>query len=165
MMQDYRHVLIAVNESRGPLNEGLKLALEECSWVTVLKVLPPYEGDVDLTGVRDIDAVIGSGRHHEFIRLRDAVYDAGVNGKVRIETGEIAESIVAVANEEDCDLIIMGTRQDTGFISRFLGGNLVDKVTRLAPCPVMVVNTEKGVARPAVQPQLSDSPVPAYQVY
>lgn len=161
-MQEYRHILIAVNEAQGPLNEGLKLALEECCWVTVVKVLPRYEGEIDLIGVRDIDAVIGAGRDHEVAALRDAVYDAGVNGKVRVENGDIATAILAVADEEKCDLIIMGTKHDSGFVSRVLSGNLVDKVTRLAPCPVMVVNTDKGAPRPLAQSLLGESPVPAY---
>lgn len=160
-MQDYRHILIAVNEAHGPLETGLRLAREECSWVTVVKVTPRYEGDIDLTGTRDIEAVITSDWRRQHEALRDDLYDAEVNGKVRVEAGEIAETIIDVAREEECDLIIMGSRQGAGFVSRFLGGNLVDKVTRGAPCPVMVVNT--GVpARQSTTPLSREEPVPVY---
>jgi len=161
-MQDYRHVLIAVNEARGPLDEGLRLALEERRWVTVVKVLPGWEGEMDLTGVIDIGAAIGGDGCSERLRLRDELYDAGVEGRVRVENGDIVQTILDVARDEKCDLIIMGSRHGSGFISRYFGGNLVDRVTRGAPCPVMVVNTAIPVRRAGAS-LAQDSPVPAFQ--
>lgn len=43
-MKGYRKILIAVNGSKDVLLKGLKLAGDEKCWVTVVKVLPPYEG-------------------------------------------------------------------------------------------------------------------------
>lgn len=160
-MQDYRHILIAVNDARGPLDEGLRLAFEERSWVTVLRVVPPYRGDIDLTGVRDIGEAVSSERDRRFLELRDIVYDAEVPGRVRVEEGDIAGTIVDVASEEKCDLIVMGSRKEAGFLSRLLGGNVVDKVTSRACCPVMVVDTRKG-AKAATPPLAGEEPVPAY---
>jgi hypothetical protein len=42
-MKGYRKVLIAVNGSLDVLKQGIKLAQDEKTWVTVLKVVPPYE--------------------------------------------------------------------------------------------------------------------------
>jgi len=44
-MKGYRKVLIAVNGSMTVLEEGLKIARDEGCWVTVMKVIPPNEGN------------------------------------------------------------------------------------------------------------------------
>ena len=59
-MKGYRKVLIAVNGSKEVLDQGLKLAGDERCWVTVVKVIPSYEGDLDLVGVRKIEDVLES---------------------------------------------------------------------------------------------------------
>ncbi len=159
-MQEYRHLLIAVNDAPGPLQEGLKLAREERCWATVLKVVPPCEGDLDLTGVGDIDSVLASGDYEEGMRLRDIVYDAGVTARVMVEQGDIAETIIRVAAQRKCDLIIMGARKNAGIIYRYLNGNLVKKVAEGARCPVMVVDTQPKAAEPSM-PLSTNRPVPA----
>ncbi|GBE58250.1 universal stress protein family protein [bacterium BMS3Abin01] len=158
-MQEYRHLLIAVNDAPGPLHEGLRLAREERCWATVLKVVPPYEGDLDLTGIRDIDSVLASGDYAEGMSLRDIVYDAGVTARVMVEQGDIAETIIRVAARRECDLIIMGARKNAGTVYRYLNGNLVKRVTEGARCPVMVVDARPEVAEPSV-PLSTRKPVP-----
>ncbi len=58
--------------------------------------------------------------------------------KTRLEEGEVPEKIVEVAEDEKCDLIVMGTNK-TNWFSRLFGKNIVEKVIDLAPCPVLVV--------------------------
>ncbi len=45
-----------------------------------------------------------------------------------------------VAEEEGCDLIIMGVKKRAGFLRRLFDGNLVHRVARGAPCSVMIVD-------------------------
>ncbi|MEM4735197.1 MAG: universal stress protein [Candidatus Thorarchaeota archaeon] len=52
--------------------------------------------------------------------------------------GEPASQIIAVAQEKNVDLIIMGSR-GMGTIKRILVGSNSDRVIRQASCPVMVV--------------------------
>ncbi|MBI4690885.1 MAG: hypothetical protein HY754_11580, partial [Nitrospirae bacterium] len=59
-MKGYRKILIAVNGSKEVLRQGLKLAYDEECWVTVIKVIPPYEGDLNLTGIKNIGDVLTS---------------------------------------------------------------------------------------------------------
>jgi len=54
-MNDCRKVLIAVNGSKDVFVQGLKLLGSEKCPVTVVKVTPPYEGDLSLIGVKDIE--------------------------------------------------------------------------------------------------------------
>ncbi|MBZ0155290.1 MAG: universal stress protein [Alphaproteobacteria bacterium] len=61
-MKGYRKILIALDgTSREGVAKGLRLAKEERCWITVVKVVPPHEGDLDLVGVRNIDAVLDGG--------------------------------------------------------------------------------------------------------
>lgn len=139
-MNGYRHILISVDGSLGPLKEGLKLAQKENCWVTILKVTPPYEGDLDLTGVRNISDVISSGRQQAIMAIRKAVREEGTTAWVMVEEGDIPETISQVAARENCDLIIMGRKKDKSTLRRILEGDLVNKVTNEAPCPVKVVD-------------------------
>ena len=49
-----------------------KLAEDEQTWVTVVKVLPQYEGDVYLTGIRNIEDVLTDGERAAYGRIDGA---------------------------------------------------------------------------------------------
>ncbi len=139
-MKGIRKILVAVNGSLDLVREGIKLAEQEKTWLTVLKVLPPYEGDLNLTGIKNINEVLnvcGDKVSGDVKKLAD---EERTLIKTRIETGKIDEKIVDVAREERCDLIIMGN-QRCGFFKRLFGANIVDKVIAQAPCPIFVVGS------------------------
>jgi nucleotide-binding universal stress UspA family protein len=56
----------------------------------------------------------------------------------RLAEGEIAWEIIHLADEEKCDLIVMGTHGRTG-LSRLLMGSVAEMVVRKATCPVLTV--------------------------
>ena len=141
-MNDYRQILIAMNGSKDVLVQGLKLIGPEKSLVTVVKVTPPYEGDLSLIGVRDVGQVLDGISERTVNEIKNIAENAGVEVKVRIEVGEIDKKIVEVAEEEKSDLIIMGAGNQSSIKKLFLG-NVLDDVTHQAPCPVLVVNSEK----------------------
>jgi hypothetical protein len=60
-MKGYRKVLIAVNGSKEVLRQGIKLAQDEKTWITVVKVVQPYEGDLNLTGIKNLNDVLDDG--------------------------------------------------------------------------------------------------------
>jgi nucleotide-binding universal stress UspA family protein len=66
----------------------------------------------------------------------------GVPKGVELETyareGDPADVIIQVANEQEADLIIVGSSGLTG-IRRFLLGSVSSKVSHHAPCSVMIV--------------------------
>lgn len=136
-----KHILINVNGSMELLKEALRIAKAEDSWVTVLKVVPPYEGDINLTGVRDVRAALDSDRRETIMALRDAVRQEGGRAWVRVEEGDIPETINQVARNEKCDYIYMSSGRDQGFLQGLLGSRLVKQVAAAAPCPVKVIET------------------------
>ena len=63
---------------------------------------------------------------------------AGVNATFLVWDGEPGDAIVAAADSEKADLIVVGSHGRSG-VSRFLIGSVSDYVVRHAHCPVMVV--------------------------
>jgi len=138
-LKDYRNIVIAVNGSKDVLVEGLRLIHDAKCHVTVVKVIPSYEGDLSMVGVKNIDDVLNSGADKEISEIIEVAKKEGAKVKVRLEEGEIHEKIVETAEEENADLIIMGTEKPT-FIEKLLALNDIDKVTSQAPCPVLLVD-------------------------
>jgi len=60
----------------------------------------------------------------------------------RVVLGSVAKQIVAVAEEENTDLIIMAPRRHRG-LRHFLSGGITDRVTRLSPCPVLSITAPR----------------------
>lgn len=67
----------------------------------------------------------------------------GIRVDFLIWEGEPGESIVAAAEAEGADLIIVGSH-GRGAVGRFLIGSVSDHVVRNAPCPVLVVRSTIG---------------------
>lgn len=58
-------------------------------------------------------------------------------------SGHPAEEIITFAAEKKVDLIIIGTHGYTG-LERMIFGSVAGKVVKMAPCPVLTVNTYKA---------------------
>ncbi|MBI4697598.1 MAG: universal stress protein [Nitrospirae bacterium] len=143
-MKGYRKVLIAVNGSKNVLVQGLQLANDEKCWITVVKVIPSYEGDLNLTGIKNIEDALNSGGEKAVSELKGLAESEGRFIKARLEEGDVPAKIIEAAEEERCDVIIMGSRKNKNWISKLLGDNVLEKVIRQAPCPVFVVNAWEG---------------------
>lgn len=55
-------------------------------------------------------------------------------------TGHPAREIIDYAAKEKIDIIVIGTHGFTG-LDRMIFGSVAEKVIKMAPCPVLVVNT------------------------
>ena len=138
-MKGYRKVLIALNGSREVLEQGIKLARDEKTWITVVKVVQPFDGDLNLTGIKNLNDVLDDGGAAAVREIRRTAEAEGALVKTRLEQGDVPQRIVDVAQEEKCDLIIMGSKKKKGILSRLFGDHVVEKVIDRAPCPVFVV--------------------------
>ena len=138
-MKGYRKVLIALNGSKEVLRQGIKLAQDEKTWITVVKVVQPYEGDLNLTGIKNLHDVFDDGGAASLREIRKTAEAEGAMVKTRLEEGDVPQRIVEVAEEEQCDLIIMGSKKKKGILSKLFGDHIVEKVIDRATCPVFVV--------------------------
>lgn len=137
-MKGYRKVLIAMNGSRHVFDYGVKLASDEKTWVTVVKVIPPYDGDLNLTGIKNIEDALDSNGSRAIAEIQAAADADGALIKTRLEEGDVPGKIVEIAQEERCDLIIMGAPKKNWF-RKLCGDNAVEKVINASACPVLVV--------------------------
>ena len=138
-MKGYRKVLVSLNGNKGVLDYGISLAGDEKTWLTVVKVVPQFEGDIDLTGIKKIEDSLDSGSRHIANEIESTARASGFLIKTRIEKGDISGKIVQVAEEERCDLIVMGAPKNKWF-RKIWGDNAVEKVIAGASCPVLVVS-------------------------
>lgn len=79
--------------------------------------------------------------HDARVRLAGMAPPPGVPMDTRLEVGEAAETILAVARETGCELIVLGTHGRSG-VSRLLMGSVAEQVVRSAPCPVLTLRSE-----------------------
>jgi len=137
-MKGFRKVLIALNGNRKVLDAGIQMAQDEKTWAIVIKVIPPFEGDLNLTGIKNIEDVLDSGVGSAVSQVAADAKAKGALIKTTVRQGNVPDAIVEVADEERCDLIIMGAPKKSR-LRRFFGDHAVEKVIDMAPCPVYVV--------------------------
>ncbi len=85
------------------------------------------------------------GGHEEAVALLEqAQAKAKEAGIAEVETfarqGDAADAILDVAEEQSCDLVVVGNKGMTG-AKRFLLGSVPNKVSHHAPCSVLIVRT------------------------
>jgi nucleotide-binding universal stress UspA family protein len=68
----------------------------------------------------------------------DAAERAGVDVTSGVQTGTAHRTILDYAEEEDCDLIVMGTHGRTG-LNRYLLGSVTERIVRSSDVPVLTV--------------------------
>lgn len=79
----------------------------------------------------------------EIQQMLDAVKppDPSVKYEHRLVAGDPPSAIVRLAEEEQADLIVMGTHGRTG-LSRLLMGSVAEAIVRRSPCPVLTYKHE-----------------------
>ena len=140
-MAKYRKILVAYDGSssaQNALSLASQLAREDKSWIKVLAVVPPYLGDLELIGVSGIKkAIFGPGQ--ELLAEAKRIADREeVHILTNLEQGEPYEQIVHVAEEENCDLIIMG-RRGKAKMERELMGSVTARVIGHTSKDVLVI--------------------------
>ena len=153
-MSRYRKILVAYDGSesaRNALEQAIRLADEDKSWIKVVAVLPSYQGELELVGVANIkEAMEGPGRKL-LAEAKTIATAKGVHILTNLEQGEPYERIVHVADDENCDLIIMG-RKGLNRLERALMGSVTARVIGTTSKDVLVVPAHGAIAwdRPLV---------------
>lgn len=140
-MAKYRKILVAYDGSpsaQNALTLAGQLAKEDKSWIKVLAVVPSYEGDLDLIGVSNIKEAITGPGERLLAEARKIAETENVHILTNLEQGEPYEQIVQVADEENCDLIIMG-RRGTNNLERELMGSVTARVIGHTGKDVLVI--------------------------
>jgi nucleotide-binding universal stress UspA family protein len=137
----FRKILAAVDgskESSAALCQAVELAQQYHAPLCVLHAFPHVS---DLLGTPQYDHLLAARA-----MTGEAVLDAArrqINEAVPVETqlieGPPAPAILRVAHEDDCDLIVLGSRGH-GQISGLLLGSVSSIVAQRAHCAVLIVH-------------------------
>lgn len=133
-----RSILVGTDTSAAAIlavEEAGRLARAHDAELVVLYVRPPVDARevFDPAGVPDVD------RH-----LQDLVQLlSGVKVRTRQESGDPAEKICDVAEEEGVDVIVVGNRGTRGRRRWFLG-SVPNAVVQHSPCSVFIVDTREA---------------------
>ena len=88
--------------------------------------------------------------HEECMKASAHVKQMGEEVGVEVESlvleGKPAEKIVEYAEENDIDLIVMGTMGKSG-LDRILLGSVAERVVRISHTPVLVVRSDKEIKK------------------
>jgi nucleotide-binding universal stress UspA family protein len=137
----YKKILVAVDgseSSRNALRQAFRLAVDEKCWITVTSVVPPFEGDIDLTGVKDIRASLAKPCEEALAEASRIAEEERALIKTVCEEGETYERIVDLADAENCGVIVMGRRGRSRF-ERALMGSVTARVIGHTQRDVLVV--------------------------
>lgn len=140
-MGKYRKILVAIDgseSSRNALLQAFRFAVDEKCWITVASVAPPYDGEVEIIGIKDIRASLRKPCEDALRQAKGLAETERVLIKTVLEEGEAHERIVDLADAENCDLIIMG-RRGLRPVERMLVGRVTARVIGHSQRDVLVV--------------------------
>lgn len=138
-------ILLPVDGSKSSLNAAkyvVKLAKDlrsKCS-VTLISI----HDDIGLGHVKQfvannvIDDYLREVSEKELKGAQKALDAAGVKHSMVIKRGNIASEIVAIANKEKFDLIVMGSKGRSGIVDAIMG-SVAQRVSNTAKQPVLLI--------------------------
>lgn len=155
-MSCYRTILVGFDgspDAKAALLHAGTLARDQHARLVVLTVVPP---PVYVNGMGTASAVMADLESAFASELNEAIQtlpsDIGVES--RLTTGRAAPSILEVAEQTRCDLIVMGFHGH-GRIHHALAGSVSDTVARESRRPVLLVHANYTAP---MQTALSNSP-------
>lgn len=140
-MGRYRKLLVAIDGSETSthaLQEAFKLANEEKCWITVVSVVPAYEGDLALVGIGNVMHAIRRPCEDALQAATTLAQDEHALIKTECEEGVVYARITDLADAENCDLIVMG-RRGSRHLERSLVGSVTARVIGHSHRDVLVV--------------------------
>jgi len=124
-MAKYKKILVAFDGSdsaKHALRMAGLLGRLDKSWIKVLAVMPVYQGDLELVGVANIKEAIAGPGQKLLAEAKKIADEEDVHVLCNLEQGEPFSKIVQVAEDENCDLIIMGRKGFTHLERELIGG-------------------------------------------
>lgn len=146
-LDDIKRILIATDGSentRGAIERGLQLAKLLEAKVTALFVVDQATFSSipsDSTVIFSVHGIMEKEGQKAVEDVKALGESMGVEVVTSVVEGSPVNKILDAAAEHD--LIVMGTL-GRGAISKLFMGSVAERVTRFAPCPVLVVRSGKG---------------------
>ena len=157
MVSKIRKILYATDLSKNSstylLSYALDMAIHHKASITILHVIEPHH-DMSYAG-KSVDAVMKSDTRHEQDSSREEITkrlmtfckkteaDIGAPcvdfiGKILVPIGHPVNEILKTADEEGCDVLILGTHKK-GFLSKAFLGSVARSVLESSRKPVFII--------------------------
>jgi nucleotide-binding universal stress UspA family protein len=146
-MGRYRKILVAIDgseSSKHALRESFKLASDEKCWITVVSVIPLYEGDLGAMWINNVKEAMAKPCKLALSEAENIAKKERVLIKTVCEEGEIYERIVDLADAENSDLIVVGRKGIAG-LQRTLVGSVTARVIGHSQRDVLVVPNDTSI--------------------
>ncbi len=127
------------------VQQGVELARALDATVTILHVASAVP--VMYTGLDEMDETLpellqtDTREAGHLRRGEETLESLGVKGRLELRHGVVAEEILRAARESDVDLIVIGSSQPGGSLSRFLLGDVTRQIVHHCKRPVLVVRS------------------------
>ncbi|NHN61382.1 MULTISPECIES: universal stress protein [Halorussus] len=140
----YDRILVPTDgsdQSERAFEQALDLALTYDAELHLLNVVDVSALAGEFDAVTVVDSLEESGRQLTH-RLRDRAEEAGVETvETLVREGVPYSTILDYADDNDVDLVVMGTHGRTG-LDRYLLGSVTERVVRKSDVPVLTVRGE-----------------------
>lgn len=141
--QPYKKIVVGVDGSEPSLHalrETLRFARNEGAEVFAISVVPPYEGDLRLFGVKNIKAMLREPCEKALAVTKKAAEEENVSVRTLCAEGVPHEEIIGFAESHGCDLIVVGTKGYT--LEKVFLGSVASKVVGESTVEVLAIPAE-----------------------
>ena len=148
-MSIYKKVLIAIDGSETSmyaLREYIRFSKAENPSITVVSVIPTYEGDLAATWTNNIVASIKKQCDASLSEAIKIAKEEGITIQALCEEGTIHEKIVDLADMENYDLIVMG-KKGLSLIERAFVGSVTERVIGYSRQDILVIPNGAKIGR------------------
>lgn len=144
----YRNIVIATDgseNSQRAISCGVEIAKLSGATVHALYVVdtPSIISETWTAGKEMVHEMIIREGKKVLSKVKKIIEDSGVEVKEVLLEGYPSEEIINFAENNNMDLIVMGTLGKTG-LERFLVGSVAENVVRNSKVPVMVIRNENS---------------------
>lgn len=94
---------------------------------------------------------VNFARHLESEFLQKGYFE-GIRYQISIERGEVWPAVSRIVEDEDVDLVVVGTRGRSG-LGKLLLGSVAEKIFRNSRCPVLTVGPHFELSFHSSQPR------------
>ena len=140
-MDIYKKILVAIDGSKTSMNalkEFINFSRADNPDITIITVIPPYDGDLNALWVDNIDSAIKKQCDAAISDALKIAQEAGVTIRTVCEEGEIHERIIDLADADNYDLIVMG-KKGMSLIEKAFVGSVTARVIGYSRQDVLVI--------------------------
>jgi nucleotide-binding universal stress UspA family protein len=147
-----RAVEVAVNLARAAGEADLHL----------VHVVSPAVAGIELAPVVDAGELVQNARRDLSVIVDKLAAPSGLHAFTHVLVGDARRDLPRLADENEVDLIVIGTHGRRG-LDRMMFGSVAEHVVRFAPCSVLTVRPLKKSAADSIEPPCAECTAVAVQ--